>query len=113
MTKPSNSTKWVKGQSGNPGGRPKLPKELKTRIQTLGDRAIALEKALDNDDPRVVVMAAKELLDGGYGKPAQVVDTTMRSGSFEDQHLAALKDRMDARLLAKAATDDDGEVTSH
>jgi Family of unknown function (DUF5681) len=114
MAKSSNGTKWVKGQSGNPGGRPKLPEELKTRIQTLGERAVdALEKALDNEDPRVVVMAAKELLDRGYVKPAQVVDATLRNGDLGQAHAEALWARMNARVAVAAGAADDDTSPTH
>jgi HEAT repeat protein len=39
-----------------------------------------LVRALDDDDARVRVAAAKELLDRGHGKPASVADVTLRHG---------------------------------
>jgi hypothetical protein len=66
--------RWTKGRSGNPGGRPKLPEEAKAQIRDLAPLAIAaLAKALESDDERVVVAAATQILDRGYGKPAQTV----------------------------------------
>ena len=39
-----------------------------------------LVSALDDEDARVRVAAAKELLDRGHGKPASVADVTLRHG---------------------------------
>lgn len=54
------------------------------------------------------VMAAKELLDRGYGKPAQVVEATLRNGDLGTAHLAELKARM-AKRIAVAAHDKDAK----
>ena len=107
MTKSNAKGTWVKGQSGNPGGRPKLSADLKVRIRDLGARAVdALERALDSDDPRVVVLAAKELLDRGYGKPAQVLDATLRGADMGESHLAALKALNASRVVLRSGSDD-------
>ena len=72
---------WVKGQSGNPAGRPALPAEFREQIRSHTAHAIAvLVRALDDEDARVRVAAAKELLDRGHGKPASVADVTLRHG---------------------------------
>jgi len=48
--------RWTKGRSGNPGGRPKLPEEVKAQIRGLAPLAIAaLAKALESEDERVVM----------------------------------------------------------
>jgi HEAT repeat protein len=61
---------WQKGQSGNPGGRPKEFEDLKALARTHTEAAIAaLAAALEN--PRERVAAATALLDRGYGKPHQ------------------------------------------
>jgi len=66
---------FKKGQSGNPGGRPKENAEVKELARAHGPKAIAkLAELLDGDDPRVAVSAAQALLDRGYGKPHQSMD---------------------------------------
>lgn len=63
---------FVKGQSGNPGGRPKENHELKELAQQYTRAAIeALAEALKDKQQRVA--AAVALLDRGHGKPTQPV----------------------------------------
>ncbi len=84
---------WAKGQSGNPAGRPALPAEFREQIRSHSAAAIAvLVRALDDEDARVRVAAAKELLDRGYGKPATVADVTLRQEPVDlaQAHLRAL-----------------------
>jgi len=62
--------RFQKGQSGNPGGRPKVTAEVKALARQHTQAAIrALVAALQ--DPKTAVPAAVALLDRGYGKPAQ------------------------------------------
>ena len=52
---------WVPGTSGNPGGRPKPPDGLKTRLAELSPRAVErLGELLDSDDERVSLEAAED-----------------------------------------------------
>jgi hypothetical protein len=70
---------FVKGQSGNPSGRPKLPAELKTKLRKGADKGIAywLELVSDGEaKPEYRIRAAENLVAYAYGKPAQAVDIT-------------------------------------
>jgi hypothetical protein len=65
-------TKFQPGQSGNPGGRPKLVDDIHALARPHAPAAIeALVKALS--DPDRCIPAAIALLDRGFGKPAQSV----------------------------------------
>lgn len=69
-----NLIRFQKGVSGNPGGKPKgedvralARKNTKKAMQRIID-------LIDDGDPRVAFMAAKEVLDRAYGKPKVVED---------------------------------------
>lgn len=63
-----------KGQSGNPGGRPKVPPEVKALLQ---ERTLtAMQKLcglLESKDEKIVLAAATAILDRALGKPSQSV----------------------------------------
>lgn len=103
---------WPKGVSGNPGGRPKGIAAL-AREHT--DKAMGvLADALLNDDARVRITAAKELLDRGFGKPlTMTADVTRRLDEMDDDELDAALDavRTAIRLGANAGGGEGSETT--
>jgi hypothetical protein len=63
--------KWKKGQSGNPGGRPKVLPELREMCRNFGPEAVRLLIGMaKNEDAneRARVASIQELLNRGYGK---------------------------------------------
>lgn len=70
---------FQKGKSGNPGGRTKQDAYLKTVAKRHTIEAVeTLVKALKAENEGTRVAAANALLDRGWGKPQQSVETTIR-----------------------------------
>ena len=69
-------------RGGRKKGTPnKATADIKALAQKHGKDAIAkLVKLLKSEDERVVVAAVKELLDRGYGKPAQALEIGGKDG---------------------------------
>jgi len=68
--------KFEKGQSGNPGGRPKADARVRDLAQAQTENAIAaLVRVLEDKKAPAAsrVSAAVALLDRGWGKPAQTI----------------------------------------
>ena len=80
------------GQSGNPGGRPKVLKELKDRIQLRGLELVDLLFGIVDGLPvmkgrgvvgpshRERILAIKELMAYGYGRPVLAVEVSGPGG---------------------------------
>lgn len=65
---------FVKGKSGNPGGRPKEDNEVKELARQHSAEALKrLVEWMRSDNPKASVGACQAVLDRAYGKPAQAV----------------------------------------
>ena len=79
------------GESGNPSGRPKESPEIKELARALGPEAIAkLAEFMRGEDSKLAKAAADSLLDRGFGRPAQTVDTTIANADGSNVSLAIL-----------------------
>jgi hypothetical protein len=68
---------FKKGQSGNPGGRPKGQTEVKALISAKHPDLIARLFAIAlHGEEKASVSAIKELLDRSLGKPTQAIDVS-------------------------------------
>ena len=78
MTNPTGKGGFQRGRSGNPGGRPKLPADIREAFKAKAPEALeVLTRCLQSDDERVAMMAAQAILDRGYGKPTQSIDANI------------------------------------
>lgn len=91
-----NLKPYPEGVSGNPGGRPKMLKELKERIQEGGSELVEKLFSIALDPPKVSrinrrtivdgpnyrerVMAIEKLLAYGYGRPVLAVEVSGPGG---------------------------------
>jgi hypothetical protein len=95
--------KFRPGTVANPGGRPKMPEVVRSRIQGLTVRAVEqIAGLLDSDDERIRLEAAKVILDRAYGRPAQSTELKIEAGDVMAEHLAALLERAQARKALRA-----------
>jgi len=100
-------TPWVKGQSGNPGGR---PKGIAAKARQHTDRALEILTAgLEDDDMRVAIAAAKEILDRGWGKSVALsANVTKQLDAFDDEQLEAALGVLEAIAGSGGSGDDPG-----
>jgi hypothetical protein len=84
---------WVKGQSGNPGGRPKEEVDIRKLARSRGKQAIdaLYEIMCDEKAPSAARIAASvALLDRGYGRPEQSFSGALNVAySISDQPMSA------------------------
>lgn len=108
-----DSGRFIPGISGNPGGR---PKGIAAKAREHTDRALeVLVNALDDDDSRVRIAAAKELIDRGYGKPVTMTaDVSNRLDDLNDDTLDAAIDAIRETIgVAGEADGGAGAETTH
>ena len=112
-TPKANRGRFKKGQSGNPGGRPKMPPDMKAAIQEKTPELLKSLFALarQKDDPRVQAVAIKELLDRGWGRAAQTINAKIEGVDPSEAHLEALREIMNRR--SRSADDEGGPPTAH
>lgn len=100
------SGRFQKGVSGNPGGRPAMPAEVKEALEAASERAAKrLVELVDSDDPRVALMASNAVLDRLFGKPTQVTDAKIETTSVQQAHLKVLEEiaqRRQERIASEA-----------
>ena len=88
-----NATSFKPGQSGNPGGRPKIIAEVRdlAREQTEAAIKALVEIVKGGESAAARVSAAQALLDRGWGKPMQmtVTATTRSLADMTDEEISA------------------------
>jgi hypothetical protein len=100
MAERKGNPKWVKGVSGNPNGRPKVPRNVVEMARAASPEAIeALISIMRNKEamPSARASAANSILDRAWGKPVQMnvnVNTETIDGLTDEElsgYLSALR----------------------
>jgi len=94
-------TPFKPGQSGNPGGR---PKGIAAKAREHTDKALdVLVAALEDDDAKVRISAAKEIIDRGFGKPVSMTaDVSKRLDDLDDDTLDSAIDALRSAIGASS-----------
>ncbi len=88
-----NKGRFVKGQSGNPTGRPKVPVDVKEALAAASPKAVqTLIELLDDKTPAVRLRAAIEVLNRHLGPPAAPI----AAPAVEDARRRLVIDDVDA-----------------
>lgn len=100
---------WVKGQSGNPGGRPKWVTEVRDAAASHSKWGVQrLRELADSEDGRVAIAAIKELLDRGIGKATELDD---EERALQRRIMIARAELLEAQAKSLANQSGSGEVT--
>ena len=95
---------FSKGKSGNPGGRQRLPAEIRAMLSDNTAKAVkAIVKFLDDGDPRIALKAAELLLDRTYGKP-QMSSETIDVADMGDASTSEGLLKLHSAMIAGAAS---------
>lgn len=95
---------FKKGESGNPGGRPKENDELKALAREYTAEAIErIAFWMRTEEARTSLAAAMALLDRGYGKPTQATEVSGPDGAPLTSGVDMEVARSVAFLLVQAA----------
>jgi len=90
LTTGPHQAKFLKGCSGNPGGRPKVEGDVRELAREHGPDAIRrLVQLMHSPNERVAVAACAAILDRAYGRAAQAVRMDAEVG-FQGSGLIAL-----------------------
>ena len=76
---------FSKGQTGNPGGRPSIPGDVREALE-LGSLAAAqrLVALVGSEDERVALAASEAILNLLYGRAPQALEVTAEAGPALD-----------------------------
>ena len=100
MGKRDSSGRFLKGHTGNPGGRPKILAEVLELARAHTNKAIdRLAQLMDSPEDDVALRAGEALLTRAWGRPLQSTQITGADGGAIDINVNGMSD---AELAVKA-----------
>src|SRR5882724_150043 len=97
--------KFEPGKSGNPGGRPKIPPEIKELVAEATPAAMRkIIRLVASKDERVALAAAQYVAVRHLGRPSQHIDADVRHDSLPALLAGILGGTQDAETLAPRPT---------
>ena len=82
---------FVKGQSGNPGGRKPIPEEVKELARAATPKAMRRQvELIDSEDEAIALKATELVLNRAFGKPAQTVNVNSEKRDALDYSIGDL-----------------------
>ncbi len=105
----TNDGRFIPGQSGNPGGRPKSEPGFRDACRKLSTKALkALEDILSSKaNPQARVAAARVIIEHGHGRALQTIETHNEDRVENTSALDAVR-----RLMESEDADKDKEPKS-
>ena len=96
--------RFLKGHSGNEGGRPQLDRDLAAAAREFTTEVLErLGYWLSSDNPKASISAAAILLDRGYGKPTQRIEFSIEDYIHELREKHPSLDDDAANVIARRA----------
>jgi hypothetical protein len=103
--------KFQPGQSGNPGGRKPMSKEIRETLRGFTDKAVArLGKLIDHKNPRVALLAIQTLFDRAYGKAMTLAEISIEDNRSNLGEMIPLTPAEVAVLIAELLTTAEKEM---
>lgn len=111
---PPVETRFKKGQSGNPAGRPKKERAVTNVAEENAEKAMQkLVTLLNNKDGKVALAAAQTILDRAFGKPKQTSENVNLNVNTDASEPVSDTARFLSEIAERAGSDSEDQEPVH